>query len=71
MVKDKGSSLRSRRVGESEEGKGGEIGKRERESKGIRFPFRPFLPSPSPSPFCSCHSGCKELDVGGLSLLVY
>ena len=70
MVTDKGSSLRSRRVGESEEGKGGGL-ERERESKGIPFPFRPFLPSSSPSPFCSCHSGCKELDVVGLSLLVY
>ena len=32
MVKDKGSSLRGRRVGESEEGKGGGL-ERERERK--------------------------------------
>lgn len=30
MVKDKGSSLRSRRAGESEEGKGGDWKERER-----------------------------------------
>ena len=49
MVKDKGSSLRSRRVGESEEGKGGGL---EREREKVResvFPFALFsLPPPPP-----------------------
>ena len=70
MVKDKGSSLRSRRVGESEEGKGGLEREREKVRESL-FPFALFSLPTSPSPFCSCHSGCKELNVGGLSLLVY
>ena len=50
MVKDKGSSLRSRRVGESEEGKGGDWKERERKS-GNPFSLSPFSPFPLPLPF--------------------
>ena len=48
MVTDKGSSLRSRRVGESEEGKGGDWKEREKVRESL-FPFALFsLPPPPP-----------------------
>ena len=61
MVKDKGSSLRSRRVGESEEGKGGEGLEREREKvRESVFPFALFSLPPLPPLFAPATQAVKN-----------